>query len=86
MLGAALLDFSIVTKIAERVMEDVMEKLQKHLNKEIQQFLQEQNQCPICRNHLDIYVENIPSTYSLREEARCQSCMALSRVENHIVH
>ena len=53
---------------------------------ETHQFLKEQNYCPICSGELDIYVECIPATYSLREEARCVSCMALSRVENHIIH
>ena len=53
---------------------------------EAQQFINEQNQCPMCCGKLDIHVEFIPFTYSLREEARCQSCMALSRVKNHIVH
>ena len=50
------------------------------------QFLQEQNKCPICCGPLDIYVENIPLTHSLREEARCTECSALSRVANHNVH
>ena len=55
-------------------------------HKEKNQCLEEQNQCPICFGDLDIYVEMIPSTHQLREEARCVNCMALSRVANHIVH
>ena len=54
--------------------------------KDKNQFLQEQNKCPICCGDLDIYVEPIASTYSLREEARCVECMALSRVSQHIIH
>lgn len=60
----------------QRIIEDSGEKAQ---------FLNEQNQCPLCSGDLDIYVESL-SKSSLREEARCTSCMALSRVENHIVH
>ena len=72
----------------EIVMEVLMDKIQKNFDRqeEAHQFLKEQNQCPICSGDLDIYVECIPATYSIREEARCQSCMALSRVANHIIH
>lgn len=64
-----------------------MEKIQRIIEDsgEKTQFLDEQNKCPLCCGDLDIYVESI-SKSSLREEARCTSCMALSRVENHIVH
>ena len=68
--------------------EAVMNK-QKAVSSNLQektQFLEEQNKCPLCRGDLDIYVEWIPSTHSLREEARCLECMALSRVENHVIH
>ena len=54
--------------------------------KEKKQFLTEQNQCPVCLGQLDIYVEQITATHSLREEARCVECMAVSRVAHHIVH
>ena len=54
--------------------------------KEKNQFIEEQTRCPICRGGLDIYVEWIPSTHSLREEARCVDCLALSRVANHSIH
>lgn len=50
------------------------------------QFLEEQNKCPVCCGSLDIYVELIASTYSLKEEARCSDCMVLSRVGHHIIH
>ena len=66
-----------------------MEKVQNIFEASAQeknQFLEEQNKCPLCKGHLNICVEFIPSTHAIREEARCTECKALSRVENHIVH
>ena len=49
------------------------------------QFLREQTECPICQGELGILVECIDSR-QVKEEARCTSCMALSRVQNHHIH
>lgn len=64
---------------------------EKHHNHEIElselnRFIDEQVKCPLCRGNLDIHIEMIPSTYSLKEEARCVECFALSRVQNHNMH
>ncbi len=66
-----------------------MEKLQTIFEADTQekkQFLEEQSKCPLCKGRLNICVELIPFTHAVREEARCTECMALSRVENHIIH
>lgn len=54
--------------------------------KEMKDFINEQSQCPVCNGQLDIYTEVTPSTYMIKEEARCVECMTLSRVENHHLH
>ena len=48
-------------------------------------FLKEQVECPICYGKLDIIVECI-NPHQIKEEARCVECMALSRVEDHLLH
>jgi len=48
-------------------------------------FLREQMECPICHGDLDIFVECINS-HQIKEEARCAQCMALSRVQDHLLH
>lgn len=75
-----------------------MDKMNKTIKKDIKEtnsydsglteayeFINEQSKCPLCSGDLDIYTEVIPATYSLREEARCIECMALSRVANHTI-
>ena len=67
----------------------IMEKVQNIFEADLQeknQFLEDQSKCPLCKGHLNICVEMIPSTHVVREEARCIECMALSRVGNHIIH
>ena len=48
------------------------------------EFLKEQTKCNICGAVLDIVTESLP--YHTKEEARCSQCMALQRVESHILH
>ena len=48
-------------------------------------FLREQTECPVCNGKLDIFVECV-SPQQIKEEARCAHCMALSRVEDHLLH
>ena len=48
-------------------------------------FLREQTECPVCHGKLDIFVECINAHY-IKEEARCNQCMALSRVQDHCLH
>ena len=48
-------------------------------------FLREQTQCPFCQGFLDIFVEFI-NARQIKEEARCTQCMALSRVQDHLLH
>ena len=47
-------------------------------------FIKEQMECPVCNGPLDIFVES--EDEFIKEEARCAQCMALSRVEKHVLH
>ena len=57
----------------------------EYMESEKTDFLREQTQCPICHGDLDIFVESI-NPYQVKEEARCTQCMALSRVQDHLLH
>lgn len=57
----------------------------EHAETEKAEFLREQTECPVCHGKLDIFVECINSHY-IKEEARCNQCMALSRVQDHCLH
>ena len=57
----------------------------EHTETEKTEFLREQTECPVCHGKLDIFVECISSHY-IKEEARCNQCMALSRVQDHCLH
>ena len=53
---------------------------------ETKEFLKEQTECPLCTGKLHILVEYDKTGYTLKEEARCSQCMALSRREDHLLH
>ncbi|MDE0120013.1 MAG: hypothetical protein OXM55_08420 [Bdellovibrionales bacterium] len=57
----------------------------EHIENEKTDFLREQTQCPVCQGTLDIFTECI-SAHQIKEEARCTQCMALSRVQDHLLH
>lgn len=50
-----------------------------------ERFLKNQNQCYLCGNDINTYIEHIPLTYFAVEKAQCHNCMTLIRVKNHSI-
>lgn len=48
-----------------------------------QDFINHQNQCPLCTTPLIIRIEPSHEDFSLREEAQCPKCQVLARVKDH---
>ena len=67
-------------------MRAIRNEYHEHTETEKSEFLREQTECPVCHGKLDIFVECISSTHYIKEEARCNQCMALSRVQDHCLH
>ena len=66
-------------------MRAILREHYEHLESRKTDFLREQTECPVCNGKLDILVECV-SPQQIKEEARCAQCMALSRVEDHLLH
>jgi hypothetical protein len=51
-----------------------------------QNFIQNQNTCPLCNSELSIRVESYLDNFMLKEEASCPQCQVLTRVKDHKMH
>lgn len=46
-------------------------------------FIKNQNNCGLCENELEIYVENYLETDTIKEEAHCPSCNIKARIKDY---
>ncbi len=58
----------------------------KDLTSKHKAFIEIQNSCPLCGEHLEIRVETYLEDFTLREEAHCKSCEVPARVKDHKMH
>ena len=64
-----------------------MEKHKTKVGKErADNFIQSQNNCPLCGSELEIETESYLENFTLREEAHCPQCQVLARVKDHKMH
>ena len=60
--------------------KQVLEKKDK-----TQKFLKNQNECHLCGNKIETYMEYVSFTRFAVEKAQCCNCMTLVRVQNHSI-
>ena len=56
----------------------------KNLNYE--NFIESQNNCPLCGTKLEIHVDSYLQNFTVKEEAFCPSCQTKTRVKDHRMH
>jgi len=67
-------------------LEEKAIKPKKDLKHKYENFIENQNKCPLCSSDLVIEVQKSEFNDSLKEEARCPSCDLLARIKDHNMH
>ncbi len=49
-------------------------------------FIELQNNCPLCGGQLEFKVQAQRESFSVREEASCPTCDVLARIKDHKMH